>query len=131
MEEKKSKKILANRVYSDSTLKKWKKEDLIEQIRILEHNWAAAEESLNNSAKNSEKLLAEQKAEIERLERKVKRDEERIVREMNIGYANERQAVKDTVKEILQELQEEIKEGYIPATLKIKELKERYGLEVE
>jgi DNA repair exonuclease SbcCD ATPase subunit len=64
---KKRKKILANRVYSDATLKGWKKEDLIEQIRILEHNWAAAEEALNNSAKNSEKLLAEQKAEIERL----------------------------------------------------------------
>ena len=61
------KKILANRVYSDSTLKGWKKEDLIEQIRILEHNWAAAEEALNNSSKNAEKLLAEQKAEIERL----------------------------------------------------------------
>ena len=61
------KKILANRVYSDGTLKKWRKEDLIEQIRILEHNWACAEESLNNSAKNSEKIFAEQKAEIERL----------------------------------------------------------------
>ena len=48
------KKILANRVYSDSTLKKWSKEDLIEQIRILEHNWASAE----------------QKAEIERMEKR-------------------------------------------------------------
>lgn len=56
-EKPKSKKILANRVYSDSTLKGWKKEDLIEQIRILEHNWAAAEESLNIQAKNCEMLL--------------------------------------------------------------------------
>ena len=31
------KKILANTVYSDSTLKSWSKEELIEQIRILEH----------------------------------------------------------------------------------------------
>ena len=69
--------ILANKVYTDSTLKGWTKEDLIEQIRILEHNWACAEESLNNSAKNSQKIIAEQKAEIERLteERdKAKRD---------------------------------------------------------
>lgn len=61
------KKILANKVYSDSTLKKWSKEDLIEHIRILEHNWACAEENLNNSAKNSEKIFYEQKTEIERL----------------------------------------------------------------
>lgn len=61
------KKILANRVYSDSTLKKWSKEDLIEQIRILEHNWACAEESLANSVKNSDKIFYEQKTEIERL----------------------------------------------------------------
>ena len=61
------KKILANKVYSDSTLKKWSKEDLIEHIRILEHNWSCAEENLNNSVKNSEKIFYEQKAEIERL----------------------------------------------------------------
>ena len=61
------KKILANTVYSDTTLKSWTKEQLIEQIRILENNWSSAEEKLNNSAKNSEKLFAEQKAEIEQL----------------------------------------------------------------
>ena len=64
------KKILANRVYADSTLKKWSKEDLIELIRILEHNWASAEEKFNNSVKNSDKIFAEQKAEIERLTNK-------------------------------------------------------------
>lgn len=53
----KRKKILANRVYSDETLKRWKKEDLIKQIRILEHNWSCAEESLNIQAKNCEMLL--------------------------------------------------------------------------
>ena len=61
------KKILANKVYSDSTLKKWTKEDLIEQIRILEHNWSCAEESLANSVKNADKIFYEHKAEIERL----------------------------------------------------------------
>lgn len=71
-EKTKRKKILANRIYSDATLKKWKKEDLIEEIRILEHNWAAAEEALNNSAKNSEKIITEQKAEIERLKKQIK-----------------------------------------------------------
>ena len=55
--EEKRKKILANRIYSDATLKRWKKEDLIEQIRILEHNWTSAEESLNIQAKNCEMLL--------------------------------------------------------------------------
>ena len=63
----KPKKILANRVYSDATLKSWTKADLIEQIRILEHNWSCTEERFNNSVKNSEKIFYEQKAEIERL----------------------------------------------------------------
>ena len=61
------KKILANKVYSDITLKKWTKEELIEQIRILEHNWSCSEENFNNSVKNSEKIFAEQKVEIEQL----------------------------------------------------------------
>ena len=72
-EKLKPKKILANRVYSDATLKGWKKEDLIEQIRILEHNWSCAEESLNNSVKNSEKIFVEQKAELERLTEELKK----------------------------------------------------------
>ena len=68
---KPGKKILANKVYSNSTLKKWSKEELIEQIRILEHNWSCAEESLNNSAKNSDEIFAEQKDEIEELKQAI------------------------------------------------------------
>lgn len=45
------KKILANRIYSDSTLNRMTKKELIEQIRILEHNWSSAEEKLSNQAK--------------------------------------------------------------------------------
>lgn len=60
------KKILANKVYSNSTLKKWSKEELIEQIRILEHNWASAEESLNNSAKNIQKIIAELQKQVDK-----------------------------------------------------------------
>ena len=63
----KRKKILAYKVLSEETLKGETKADLIERIRILEHNWACAEENFNNSVKNSEKIFAEQKAEIERL----------------------------------------------------------------
>ena len=63
----KRKRILANKVYSDATLKKWTKDDLIEQIRILEHNWAATEEALNNSATNSEKIFYAQGEQIEQL----------------------------------------------------------------
>ena len=67
MEEKKNKRIGAYKVLSDETLKSETKADLIERIRILEHNWACTEESYNNSVKNSEKIFYEQKAEIERL----------------------------------------------------------------
>lgn len=69
MQEEKSrpKKILANRVYADATLMSMTKAELIEHIRILEHNWSAAEETLANSVKNSEQIFYEQKAEIERL----------------------------------------------------------------
>lgn len=66
-ETKKIKRIGAYKVLSDETLKGETKADLIERIRILEHNWSATEESLNNSAKNGAKIIAEQKAEIERL----------------------------------------------------------------
>ena len=63
-------KILANTVYSDSTLKSWKKENLIELIRILEHNWQMAEQSLNVQAKNCEMLLKQKIEEIENLKSK-------------------------------------------------------------
>lgn len=53
------KKILANTIYSDTTLKSWKKEDLIEHIRVLEHNWQSTLTSLNNSAKTCKKLYEE------------------------------------------------------------------------
>ena len=66
-EKPRPKKILANRVYADATLMSMTKAELIEHIRILEHNWAATEEALNNSAANSEKIFYEQKAEIDKL----------------------------------------------------------------
>lgn len=97
MEEKKRKKILANRVYSDSTLKSWTKEQLIEQIRILEHNWACAEESFNNSVKNSDKIFAEQKAEIERLTKKAEEAKfwEKDYLEWATGFLKTRFDIKD------------------------------------
>ena len=63
----KRKRILANKVYSDATLKKWTKDDLIEQIRILEHNWAASEDRFNTSVQNSEKIFYSQGEQIEQL----------------------------------------------------------------
>lgn len=38
--------------YSDSTLRSMTKDDLIRLVRMLEHNWQGAEESLNNQAKS-------------------------------------------------------------------------------
>ena len=63
----KRKRILANKVYSDATLKKWTKDDLIEQIRILEHNWAVSEDRFNVSVQNSEKIFYSQGEQIEQL----------------------------------------------------------------
>jgi uncharacterized membrane-anchored protein YjiN (DUF445 family) len=68
-EKARPKKILANRVYADATLMSMTKAELIEHIRILEHNWSAAEETLANSVKNSEQIFYEQKEEIERLKK--------------------------------------------------------------
>lgn len=53
----KRKKILANRVYEDSTLMTWTKTDLIEHIRILEQNWIGSLETIDIQAKNCEMLL--------------------------------------------------------------------------
>lgn len=93
------KKILANKVYSDATLKKWEKEDLIEQIRILEHNWATAEEALNNSAKNSEKIISEQKAEIARLEDEKYKIEQNL-KQCENGYELELHTARHMVAEL-------------------------------
>ncbi len=71
-EKPRPKKILANRVYADATLMSMTKAELIEHIRILEHNWSVAEETLANSVKNSEQIFYEQKAEIERLTEELK-----------------------------------------------------------
>ena len=126
-QELKCKKILAYKVLSEETLKGEAKADLIERIRILEHNWSCAEESYNNAVKNSEKIFAEQKAEIERLtefeQRYLEESKERckfeqlyekIRHDHNIGLGIQRnhwekkvkQAVKDTAKEIYRELVE-------------------------
>lgn len=42
---------MSKHTYADSTLKSWTKDELIHQIRILEHNVAVGEERLNNQAK--------------------------------------------------------------------------------
>lgn len=43
--------------YSDSTLLNMTKKELIEQLRIAEHNYFAAEESLNQQAENMKDKL--------------------------------------------------------------------------
>lgn len=95
---KPKKRILANRVYSNETLKRWKKEDLIEHIRILEHNWSCAEESYNNAVKNSDKIFAEQKAEIERLT-----EENRVVKHNMDFHRNKKFELQKQVDELTEE----------------------------
>lgn len=117
------KKILANTVYSDSTLKRWNKENLIELIRILENNWANAENSLNVQAKNCEMLLKEKQEEIESLKSKsslkdswknkfFKAQEE--VERLNQGYnmLNYESARKEEYIETLKKQVDELKNAY-------------------
>ena len=120
-QELKCKKILAYKVLSEETLKGEAKADLIERIRILEHNWSCAEESYNNAVKNSEKIFAEQKAEIERLTEELKKATETTItasrcftrmetlykvkcKELEIAEEKAKQTVKDTAKEIIDAL---------------------------
>lgn len=110
MQEEKSrpKKILANRVYADATLMSMTKAELIEHIRILEHNWSVAEETLANSVKNSEQIFYEQKEEVERL----KEDLEQIAL-CNKGLQdgiNEYQADNAEMRRRNAELQKQIKD---------------------
>lgn len=42
---------MSKHTYADSTLKNWTKDELIHQIRILEHNVAVKQELVNNQAK--------------------------------------------------------------------------------
>lgn len=46
---------------ADSTLMGMTKKDIIEQLRIAEHNYQAVKESLNQQAENVIKLLAEER----------------------------------------------------------------------
>ena len=39
---------MSKHTYADSTLKSWTKDELIHQIRILEHNVAVKQELVNN-----------------------------------------------------------------------------------
>ena len=54
--------------YSDSTLKTWNKEELIEYIRILEGNCDAAFWFNEQQARNFEQMLAYMRGEHDRVE---------------------------------------------------------------
>ena len=124
---KPKKRILANRVYSNETLKRWKKEDLIEHIRILEHNWSCAEESYNNAVKNSDKIFAEQKAEIERLKTFIDFKTANVMCDKC-----KQQAVKDTAKEICDLILEHWeKKQFVECDWLRVAISEKYGVEVE
>lgn len=46
---------------ADSTLMGMTKKEIIEQLRIAEHNFKAMEETVNQQAENFKKLLAEER----------------------------------------------------------------------
>ena len=46
---------------ADSTLMGMTKKEIIEQLRIAEHNFKAMEETVNQQAENCKKLLAEER----------------------------------------------------------------------
>ena len=47
--------------FADSTLMSMTKKEIIEQLRIAEHNFKAMEETVNQQAENFIKLLAEER----------------------------------------------------------------------
>jgi chromosome segregation ATPase len=82
-------------------------ERLTAKYRNLEINYNATWEDYRKyEVKNAElqKQVDELKAENAILNKQVDRKDKAIVREMNIGYENERQTVKDTAKEIFEKL---------------------------
>ena len=136
-----NKKILAYKVLSDSTLISETKADLIERIRILEHNWSCAEESLANSVKNSDKIFYAQEAEIERLTDTLNQymigelvNEDVFVQQVK----DIQQAVKDTAREIfgtvkdlyIEDTGEEFEYTWFGTEI-MQFAKEKYGVEVE
>lgn len=46
---------------ADSTLMRMSKKEIIEQLRIAEHNYQAVKETVNQQAENFMKLLAEER----------------------------------------------------------------------
>lgn len=59
-----SKKILANKIYSTNTLNSWTKKELINHIRLLEHNWNSTLETFNIQSENVEMILNQQGKEL-------------------------------------------------------------------
>lgn len=52
------KRFIGTRIYSDSTLKQWKKDELIRYIRLLEDNYYEALEFNERQAQRMQKILA-------------------------------------------------------------------------
>lgn len=61
---------LGYKVLSDSTLMLLSKKEIIEQLRVAEHNFFAADEALDRSIEAGKKL-AEEKAQLEEKYQKV------------------------------------------------------------
>lgn len=66
-------KRLGWKVYADTTLGQWKKKDLIDLIRCLEHNYSAMIERWENSVQYAESKIKELE---QKLQEKVEFDEE-------------------------------------------------------
>lgn len=102
--------ILANKVYSDTTLKGWKKEELIEHIRILEHNWASAEKCIDNQVKNFKMLLKQAQKETAK---EILNDlyyNLQVSEQGKISKSNDYYNVDGWIKEIAKEYGEEAEE---------------------
>lgn len=131
----KHKYILANKCYSDATLKSWKKEDLIEQIRILEHNWASAEASLNNQANYLQDKVVSTKEEYARLRNLEINYEDTYKNYREYAIENTKlkeelaQARKETAREILATIKSY--DGWNELQRLRDEIAEEYGVEVE
>lgn len=71
--------------YADSTLKKMTKEDLIEYIRLVEHNWFSTEETLDRAASTNiafvNKLIADGILSEHEVSERLKQAQKQVIRQ--------------------------------------------------
>jgi transcriptional regulator of met regulon len=96
-----SKGVIGRDMYSDNTLRHMTKSELIELLKIAQHNYEAVLESYGNSVAYSEKLLKERDNDIREFVERLKREIDMISYETGFEHQETIETIDNLVKEMV------------------------------